>query len=398
MLPRDLLTVTREGERLRPQWLGAADECWVEALCDRLDALAGRTRIEVKEALASLRPDGVPARQVAAVRHFLVKRRGFEVPSGPAPREVRALVFPLASRAGPGEREQVIAEAARRLGLPRERVVPRLHADQRARRVLRDRPEEASVRELVELYHLELVRSLLSRAESVRLRLAADQARAVLRFARLQGLMVELVSSVGGSTEVELRLTGPLSLLARTVRYGRALAAWFGCLPRLGGWRLEAPLLLPEGHGRLVLGHRDPIGTTHAPPQRFDSEVEERLFRDLLRLEHRWTVRREARPVRLDDARLVVPDFTLVDEAAGIVVPVEVVGFWTPEYLAEKRRLLAALPDGERWVFCVETGLLAALEGELPADRVLGFRRRVPARELLALVEAVAAEAGGAAS
>jgi hypothetical protein len=173
---------------------------------------------------------------------------------------------------------------------------------------------------------------------------------------------------------------------AERAEYGRALASWLPALIRAPGWSLVASLTWRGEAVRLELDGRAPLSTTGPLPRRFDSQVEERLLRDLQKLRTAWIVRREADPVQFG-GRILCPDFTLIDDGRRLRVAVEVVGYWTPEYLAAKVAAVAALPPSRRWLLCVDESLAAAAP-ELPQlAPVLYYRRRVPAARLLELVE-----------
>ena len=88
-----------------------------------------------------------------------------------------------------------------------------------------------------------------------------------------------------------------------------------------------------------------------------------------------------------------LPDFTL-RHADGREALVEIVGFWTPEYLEAKIRKVEASQLGHL-VLVVFRGLAvgataAALEARLGVDRVVWFRDRPKAAEVLRVVERVA--------
>ena len=214
------------------------------------------------------------------------------------------------------------------------------------------------------------------RAET--LRVCVEQSvRAVLRHARLQRLLCSVEAAPEGAV---LHLSGPLSLFRFTTKYGRAMAAWLPVLTRTPGWALRAECVLNDRRVRWRADWRDPIGTHHVPLRRFDSGVEERLFRDLGRIAPEWEILREADPVQVG-ASIVCPDFTL--RRGAVRVPVEVVGYWTPEYLRRKLATLRALPTP--WVVCVDAGLGVSAE-QLPPGDILVFRRRVDAAELMRVV------------
>jgi predicted nuclease of restriction endonuclease-like RecB superfamily len=88
---------------------------------------------------------------------------------------------------------------------------------------------------------------------------------------------------------------------------------------------------------------------------------------------------------------IVFPDFALrrrvgPGATTGRRWLVEIVGFWTPDYLARKlaRYRAAALPD---LILCIDEERRCA-DGELPPGaRVVWYRRRIDPRAVFALIE-----------
>lgn len=394
----DGLDVVFDGDRVIARWLTARDQGWVESILDLLSALESRPRADVEERLARLRPEAVRWQAWRGVTRMLLSRRGFDVSSAVVPRQARRTAFLLAARRPTWPRERIVAEAAAELGIDAATLDASLHADLPERRVLGPDLEPLSPVAAIEAWNLALAKRLLLRTVEVRVELAGALGP-VLRFARLQGLQVEARAPVGAGEATELVVAGPLAVHGFVERYGRALAAWLPALTRTTGWRLEALCLLDGVRHRFSASDRDPIGTTHRLTRRFDSAVEARLSRDLKHRGGPWQVLREADPVQLGGT-ILCPDFTLVDPARGLRVPIEVVGFWTPVYLARKvalaRRLAGSLP----WVLCIDAGLAAPLEAAAersagapgpsfppPGVDVLWFRGRIDVEELVALVE-----------
>ena len=91
---------------------------------------------------------------------------------------------------------------------------------------------------------------------------------------------------------------------------------------------------------------------------------------------------------------LFLPDFTL-RHADGREALVEIVGFWTPEYLEAKARKVAAARLGTL-ILVVYRGLAvgsstAALETAVGSDRIVWFTARPRAADVLKAAEAWAA-------
>lgn len=99
-----------------------------------------------------------------------------------------------------------------------------------------------------------------------------------------------------------------------------------------------------------------------------------------------WDVIREPEPVRAGDG-LIFPDFLLrhrYDPTRKFLV--EIVGFWTREYLEKK---LAALRRAnlDNLVICVDADR-GCSEGDLPLGaRIVRFKKTIDPRAVLTLIE-----------
>ena len=141
--------------------------------------------------------------------------------------------------------------------------------------------------------------------------------------------------------------------------------------------RLRATCLLDDRPADLQVATGDPIFLS-AEPRRCDSQLEERFARDFRKVAPDWDLLREPEPISVG-TRLVFPDFALqhrTERSRRWLV--ELVGFWTPEYV---RRKLALYREARvaNLILCIAEDRACAAE-DLPAGAViLRFRRRVDA-------------------
>ncbi|MBX3470666.1 MAG: DUF790 family protein [Planctomycetes bacterium] len=377
MLPTRLLRYDLRDDEVVPRFLSPADHPWLRALLDAAAALAGRPRRALRARLREpLAGDPHPDRLAMAAHVVDALCQGRTRPPVP-PRKARAAVFGLAARGG--ARADVLAAAATALGATAAQVEASLLVDLADEAPLGPPPPDLDPGALAQRVNLALVQGLLARATRVTVR-ALGGARAVVRLAKLQGLICTVRRDGEG---VVLEASGPLALFRRTRVYGRAL----GALVLPVGWcdrfELTAPCALPEGERVLRLTPRAPLLRGEAP-RRFDSAVEAALARDLARLAPDWDVVREPEPVAVGDG-LIFPDLALVHRLdPGRRALIEVVGFWTPDYLARKLEALrrAGLPG---LILCVDAARACGPDDLPPGARVVRYRRRVPAAEVLAL-------------
>ncbi len=184
-------------------------------------------------------------------------------------------------------------------------------------------------------------------------------------------------------------LDGPSSVLRRTRAYGVDFARFLAALVRLGQWRLRADIELRRGWRPFIfsLASTDGLGTNTSPPAEFDSSLEESIARKFGREREGWRLRREGAVLDVGGG-LMVPDFVF-RHCDGTEVVLEIVGYWTPEYLTDKLRRLASVRDVNLVVAVPRA--LALHAGRLPAT-VLPFKRRLLLRDLLPRLEAFRVE------
>lgn len=387
MLPDRLIELkTADDTTHVPSWLSSRDEVWLRPFCDEIEVFAGRTVAGVESrvtAFAELlsRQHGVGTRRVEGV--WLVERRRWrkQIDAPVAPEHLRSVVFDYASRY---ERGDALARAARVLGIDPESIGRYLFADREDERILLPPEDAPSPASLVDSYNLALAQSLLTRALRIKVLVRSD-ARHVLSYAKLLGLMAAFVEREDG---IEIELSGPLSLFHQTTKYGHAVARFLPALASTVGWACIAQVRLRGETHVLRLSAADPLPRTHALPRGFDSKIERRLARDMKELgpARGWRVERESAVVSTGvGGQLFYPDFTLVSERGGRVL-VEVVGFWTPDYLAKKQRALAAVH--EPIVVCVDERHVGELGIPMTESGVVvTYRDRIDAAALLDAAE-----------
>ena len=379
MLPARLLSyrVSRTGNVL-PRYLGSNDEPWLRALLERFEFLVGESRKGVQRALRDPLPGDPGRERVAMARHVLSSECGWErPPQDPSPRDVRAVVFGGGAREP--DRHLALEHAGRELALTPSEIMTRLFADLPANRRLGTVPSELSPYELALTTNLALVQGILRNALRVSVR-AQGGARRLVRQALVGGLICTAHSE--GPDAYRLNISGPYSLFRRTRIYGRVLAQLVPLLTWCDRYSLTAVCALEGEERTLSLRHGDPIRSAREP-RRYDSKLEERFARDFSRLQARtWRLVREPKPVAAGGT-LIFPDFGLVHTFdPGQSWLLEIVGFWTPDYLSRKcARLQAAGID--RLLICVDEDRACDRADFPPGAKVIFFRRRIPAKQVL---------------
>lgn len=373
------------GDRLNLRYLSPDDEPWLESLLAECARFAGRKQAELHERLRE--PLGVPApRHKLRVATQVLERLLPESPRRtPLPREVRARVFAAAAKTA-GGREQVLQAVAQELGVDAATIELSLFADLAGQKRIAALPPDLSASRLALLANQALVHTFLRRALRVRIR-AWGSAHGLMRQARRLGLICTETTPPAPTSsappDTALDISGPFALFRKTELYGRALASLLPHAARCQHFELEADCALDRSAppATLCVSASDPIFSDNEPTA-FDSRVETRLRRDLERLKCEWRCLPGPHAVIGEEGRYA-PDLELFSAGEpGRRWLLEMVGFWTPEYL--QQRLAAARAAGIHCVlFCVDETRRCS-ERDMPADpRVFRYERRIDARALL---------------
>ncbi len=377
MLPARLIQCSVREGRVWPRWFGEPDYPWLGALLDELVAAAGQPERLLDERIqgaAALTPVPAPRRALGlhVARSLVGRTRGDRIS-----RRIRDTLFPLATCL---PRDGAIAATVSALGIAAEAVEARLFSDLPGERPLGELPE-INPAELSRRVNLRLAQALVARSMTLRIRLAG-RARAVVRHAKLRGLLCAVTGRADRVEEAELHVSGPLSLFHHTLVYGRALGELLPDLAWCERFSLEARCVIRDEPATLVLCERDPLFPA-AEPRRFDSKLETRFARALARCAPDWELVREPTAIPAGDT-LCFPDFALRHRPSRRAILVEVVGFWTAGYLARKRAQLVAAGRDDLLI-CLDESLGCDEATWPPGLWILPFRKRLDPEAVLAV-------------
>jgi len=379
----------------------------------------GRVRDAARAALGALRLD-----RVEAIVELLDDAATYEWPRGPRQGELRVEVFAAAAREHP-----VLdpARAAELLGAllgrddgrhgeegpppaatppgsgrlrsdlrPRPRpAVPLLYADYPEFHRLTAFPADYAGDDLRADYDLAQAQALLYDAVRVTVE-ATGGFRHIVQYARLSRLLHRLTRLPGGG--YRLVFDGPNSLLRHTRAYGVDFARFLAALVQARGWRMQAEIALRKGlrPALFTLSDADGLRSRVPVPALFDSQLEERFCRKFGAERQGWRLSREAVILEAGES-LLVPDFVFTHED-GTEVILEIVGYWTPEYLAEKFAKLSRVRAPNLMVAVRRD--LALRAGTLPEGRlgatILPYRSGILLRDLLPRLEGLRRSRGRA--
>ena len=378
MLPESLLKFSTSQGHVVPHYLDERDHPWIGHLWEEYLAFVGRPKAELRERLASQLPFSAPAGKRSMVSHFLNGIFRTEVKSRIPPREVRTRLFVSAAHSSL-LRKKILDQVAGEFSVRTEEIESALYADLPNQRCLMPATQYLAPVELALRTNLMLVQGILARARSVEIRMSGNSG-AVVRHAKRKGLLCSV--SAGEETKyVRLSLSGPYSIFRRTLLYGRALGELVPVLAWCNEFEMSAQIIRGDNSLELKVRSGDPILPSE-PPKPFDSKLEERFYRTFRKATRSWDIIREPEPVHAAGT-LIFPDFALQHRSnPDRRWLLEIVGYWTPDYLQKKMERLRATSI-RNMLLCVNEGLNCA-DSDFPKNvAVIRFAKNLSAEEVL---------------
>jgi predicted nuclease of restriction endonuclease-like RecB superfamily len=282
------------------------------------------------------------------------------------------------------KRRRIFAAVASEMALTTEDLEEYLYADLDDELVL-EKFEPPLGSELLEQYNLSLTQTLLFDSTELSFTVSGNWQNLFYSVKKL-GLIYEVYKDNGFWVKID----GPASLFKLTRRYGISIAKLLPIIVANPEWAVNAKILWrytneicnlkidSRKHGSLLKKPNLPIVT-------YDSAVEESFASQFQAVKSGWTLKREPEPVPAG-TQVIIPDFSF--ERASVKVYLEVVGFWTEEYLLRKTEKLKQVEA--KMLLLVDEALacekLAALE-KRPQLNLIYYRDKIPLASVLRYLE-----------
>lgn len=384
MLPSNLLRTRKKQGRIAPEF-AALNEENLEA-ARRAISIAhshvGGPVGDLEQAFSNLEEeaDG-DYRFIRGLCTLLERRITTETQAHVDPPVARRIVFEVSAGLGPvttpERRAEVLQEAANSLGATSREVEDSLWADYDENQVIAGFDAPAP-EDLLRQYNLSLAQTLVFKAAVLEFT-TRDNYQRIFRLIKYLGLMYH----VEKDDDYRVRVSGPVSLFKLTDKYGTALARLLPLIMASGGWQLEASIIQDKKKARVYemqlssQEHQDLFPERAVEPE-YDSMVEEKFARAFQSLDLEWNLHREPAPL-VAGRYVTIPDFSF--ERAGETLYMEIVGFWTEEYLQRKVEKLQRV---EEPVLVVADEQLACSPHIRGMDDVVFYKREVPLQPVIA--------------
>ena len=320
-------------------------------------------------------------RLVRGLTHILERKCVFEADTILNPSEARRLVFGEASKRKVPDsmsRAQIIQISAEKAGVTSDQLENSLWSDLDENLILKN-IEDIKPQDLLKQYNLSQTQTLLFKSQWLEFTVSNNWKNIFREIKRLG-----LIYIVEKNSETHVRVEGPLSLLRMVDRYGTATAKLIPVIVTSKEWRITADILGKSDKRKIYrfeLSSKNakdlfPLVEYKNEPQ-YDSEVERRFANNFNALDSGWVVKREPEPL-IAGSRVLIPDFGF--EKNGLKVFLEIVGFWTPEYLESKIQKIKSLESVDL-IIAVDENLACSKMKDIEKDIIL-FRGNIDAKNV----------------
>jgi len=413
LLPSNLLRAKISRGKIRPAYvtLDADNLALAERITSAYGQVIGKRKEELLDGLREIEGAGYDFKLVRGLSTLLERRSTFEAErvGGLEPVEVRRAVFARASRArasSAGERRAVLQSASDELGVSPDALEKVLFSDVDDELIVKDFRPFSSPDILLKYYNLSVAQTLLFKSLRVEFS-ASGNWKNIFRSIKWLGLIYSVEREANEKEQGQFRvsLDGPLSLFKMTERYGTSIAKLLPQITAADSWNIKAEILARSRGGKVYEFEADSSGLEglmtdarwddyddegrsnrgaagkSAGTSLYDSNTEERFSRSFNSYGTGWALKREPEPL-IAGTHVLIPDFSF--EKHGMKVYLEVVGFWTPQYLERKVAKLTSVASSVDMIVAADESLACSkLERLKGKALVIYYRKDVPLKPII---------------
>jgi hypothetical protein len=366
VLPSDLLTVWKRKGIIWPRYAKfSSDNLEVaNGLIETYKNHVGEKKRVLKEFISELEYSGYDYHFVRALSFLLDRKSVFKCSGKSDPQDLRRKIFQETGKQGPAttseQRKRIIEKAASELKTSTEMIEGFLYADLDSELLL-EKFDPLFPKELLEKYNLSLTQTLLFDSTELRFTVSANWQKIFFMTKRF-GLIYDAYKDGGFWVKID----GPASLFKLTRRYGTAIAKLLPIIVANPEWTVEAKILWKYTNEicdfKIESWKHRTLFRTQEPSVSYDSVVEEDFAARFQALNSEWRLKREPEPV-LTGKQVLIPDYSF--EREGVKLYMEIVGFWTTEYLLRKIEKLRN----------VDVNILVAVDETLACEKLSSLEK-----------------------
>lgn len=383
MLPSSLLVVWKRKGKIYPRFKRKTIDNlkMAQNIIEIYKSAIGKKKHIIKDSVNEFEEHNY--RFIRGLSVLLDRRSNYEINSTLEPTILRQEIFKIIGNIGPAtttiKRKQIISVISQKLGLSSDEIENNLYADLENEAIL-ESIKKISPEELLEQYNLSLVQTLLF--DSIELEFTTmSNWQKIFYSTKKLGLIYEAFKN----DDLWIKIDGPNSIFKLTRRYGSNIAKLLPEILKNPNWKIKAKILWKYTNEVYSFtmdstSHRD-LFRIGIATKTFDSLVEEDFGSRFEALRTKWIVRREPEPL-IAGKTVMIPDFSF--ERDKLKIYMEVVGFWTNDYLSRKIDKLEKI--NEKMIVAVDESLACEALMRLKNHsliKIIFYKKKIPLSPVL---------------
>ncbi len=375
MFAKNLLLFDCLKDNIKPKYLYNSE--LVEKILSAFKKSVGKKYKDLHQKLKMLEAGRTDYKIIRSLVELLQRRCEFVSNTELNIIKVRRSLFEKGFVIDKSERESIIAGIANDFGVSKTEIESAMFADLHKEQILKN-INNLTAEELIKNYNLSITQTLLFNALEMTFTVGGNYQQ-IFRMINYLGLMYETDGN-------KIRVTGATSLLKNTKKYGVSLAKLIPNIITSEKWSIEAKIGMERNNNlrifTLKLNSYDkvlfPSYENHMIE--FDSNVEEQFFKDFKLFAPDWKIEREPTFIKAGNY-VIIPDFGFYKNDLKLYM--EIVGFWTPEYIRKK---ISKFNQTKTKIIVALNQFLKCSNDDFPGD-VIMYKKRIPLKPILNILK-----------
>jgi hypothetical protein len=375
VLAKDLLSVEIRRGKVRPKYLYDSEQAKI--LISLFKENVGKKIQHLKREVKNLEQGRTDYKIIRALAE-LIQRRCELIPNTDLDiLEVRRALFSEGFVVDKEKRDSIFKTVAKDFQVSKEELENAMFADLPEQQIL-NQIDVPTPEDLMRQYNLSLTQTLLFDAVEM-VFTAKENFQQIFKTTNYLGLMYE-------TDGTEIRVEGPASLLKYTKKYGTSFAKLIPYIIQSDNWSIEAKIKMERGNEpkiftlSLISDENVPLPIYKKQKPEFDSETEEQFYKDFILYAPDWDIKREPTFIKAGNY-VIIPDFGFYKN--GITIFLEVVGFWTPEYIKKK---IKKFNETDTKIIAAVNQKLKCSRADFPGD-VIFYEKKIPIKPVLDILK-----------
>ncbi|MFP3242504.1 DUF790 family protein [Caldisphaera sp.] len=323
MFSNDLLRVKYRKDKVYIEYIGHNEKDLIEEIASLLkeNLSIGEFKNEIKYLRKAYDPKLVEGLSILLLRKSIIENK-----SPIDPRIIRSRVYSYGPIVDDLEKEKILKKVKEEIGVdPLKYIFADLEEEMVIKKVPKLDPDN-----IIREYNFELLQTALMKTLKVDVYIS-DKWKELLFTAKRLGLMYDAYND-----PFRIEFYGPASMLRLTERYGRSISMLLPQIVSNRVWKIKAEFVGKYNRTYILDTKNDDAEFPLEGIQKevtFDSSIEKDFYSKMKIIAKDWEIIREPQPLIVNNA-VFIPDFMLSKNNINIYV--EIVGFWTKEYLRRK--------------------------------------------------------------